>query len=133
MQASRLEDLEKRHAEFVALHSSPSRQKFILEFGRSAVDNSTIFSQPTVAMPAAPLSAKMSPMKSPHARGMARPARLVGPQIETTQQFCFRPPWDEHTPASFKPETKHRNRKGAGHDYTEALFLEWNIHGKSKK
>ena len=129
MQASRLEDLEKRHADFVALHSSPSRQKFILEFGRSAVDNSTLFSPAMAALP------DKSPLvnQSPPARAMARPARLAGPQIETTQQFCFRPPWDEHTPASFKPETKHRNRKGAGHDYTEALFLEWNIHGKSKK
>lgn len=94
-----------------ARHSTASRRRFALEFGAAVKALRTMEARAA----AAPPKAKPPPN-----------ARL----LETTNQKSYRLDLVEGVPRAFRCETKHRNMKHALSDYQEALFLEWNIHGK---
>jgi hypothetical protein len=79
------EALEKFHESFIETHSSPSRLKFMYQFGASP-DGLT---------------------SSPGRTKLESP-RYAGPPVETTNQLMFRQP---SKLAFFAPETKHNYMK----------------------
>ena len=115
MQRSRSkEELEKFHADFIALHSSPSKKKFMLEFSQPVASTPTDGPAPSRLAPSVKRS--LPPYDPSH-----RP-------LETTGQRAFQS--YGQLPGCFLPETKHRNRKAPTHEYQEQMFLLWNVHGK---
>jgi len=104
--------LQQFHTEYVAHHSSPMRKKFLYEFGAAA------------------LGEVPSPVANSLHAPIAVPDKFKGRTFETTNQYGFRAYGDELKLPSFCPEVKHRVMKSPTHDYTEAMFREWNIHGK---
>ena len=88
--------LEKFHADFVERHSSPSRQKFLVEFGRAG-------------MPAHVLPAATKPLEEAKAPPML--TKFEGQRFETTNQFRYMPYTEALKLACFRPEVKHRYMK----------------------
>ena len=114
------EQLERFHADFVHVHSSPSREKFLFEFKAGQVPESMIPS-------------RRGKRAEPSAiRKDTAPAWNDNRKLETSSQFSYRAGFGPSLPRQFCPETKHRFMKQPEHDYQEQLFLLYNIHGKPK-
>ena len=108
--------LKKLHDDFVTRHSSPMREKFVYEFGRNCAG-------PASWMPVPPVMKEQPPSPS---------LRTIDPsqRFESTNQSHYMPYTEALKIPSFRPEVKHRNLKTESHEHTEAMFKEWNVHGK---
>ena len=99
------------------LHDSPARKKFALEFSASVLPPEGAVAAESPGQPTS-FASRM---------GKGPLIQLSGPRRETTNQlaYTYTPP-----PPAWQPVTKHRYMKAPNHEYTEQMFLLWNIHGK---
>ena len=101
--------LEKFHLDYVQHHSSPARAKFAYEFSTSP---------------------RGSPTKKLQKTASPLPERFGGLRYETTNQFGYMSYGDAVKLPAFAPSTMYRVMKAPTHEYTEAMFREWNTSGK---
>ena len=94
-----VDDLERFHQGFVAMHASHSRRKFFNEFAR-------------------PLEFKGEAMRA--STYAAQNRGIEGRRLETTNQFRFRAP--EELPSHFRPTREHCITKAPEHDWYQQIF-----------
>ncbi len=116
MESPQLKRLQQFHEHFIERHSSPMRNKFLYEFGSEATGIAPTAKTKPISLVASPV-----------------PDKFAGQVFETTNQYRFRPYGEDMQIPAFRPEVKHRVMKAPTHDYTEAMFREWNVHGKPQK